>query len=917
MKGFRTSHRLILAVTLMGLWASFVPAAWADQAPAAPQKVTAIEGITEYRLDNGLRILLFPDPSTSTVTVNMTVMVGSRHEGYGETGMAHLLEHMLFKGTPTHQDIPKALRDHGAQFNGTTWLDRTNYFETLPANDENLEFAIRLEADRLVNSLIRREDLASEMTVVRSEFEQGENSPEYVLSQRMMAVAFEWHNYGKATIGNRSDIERVPVDNLRAFYKKYYQPNNTMLIVAGNFKPDKALQLISRYFGPIPKPKERLQPTYTEEPAQDGERTVILRRVGKVGLVGALYHIPAGAHEDFPAVQVLNHVLVSEPSGRLYTALVPDKKATQVSGAAYSLHDPGIIEFTVQIAPDKIDTIEAVRDAMLDVLEKFNDKPPTDEEVERAKRSILKSRELLMARSNRIGIELSEWQAKGDWRLFFLHRDRLEQVTPADVARVAGKYLARSNRTVGMFIPTEKPERSPVPPPPDVAELVKDYQGREAVAAGEEFDPTPENIEKRTRRSELPCGVQVAVLPKKTRGEIVTLRLTLRFGNEKSLQGQNTAAQFLGPLMTRGTKQHTRQQLQDELDKLKARLGGSSDLGSVTFSIETKRENLPQVLALLNEVLRSPTFPADEFDVLKREMNDSIAQGLTEPTTLAIQELRRRLSPYDPDDIRYVPTMAESLKQLNDVTIDQVRQLYYEQLGGQVGELVIVGDFNVEPTLNQLQEILNGWTTKVPYERIARPAQVDVKGDKLDIVTPDKENSIYIAAHALALTDDDPAYVPLRIASYLFGEGALSSRLGNRVRQKEGLSYGVRSAFTADAKDKSARFLMYAICNPTNIDKVDHAMLDELHKLLKEGVDDTELAEAKKAYLAQLKVGRSSDAALAGLLATSLEEGRTLAFQADLEKKIADLTPAQVTEAVRHHFQPKKLVIIRAGDFKK
>ena len=197
----------------------FAGTAFSADAASTPKKVATVEGITEFVLDNGLRVLLFPDAASSTVTVNLTVFVGSRHEGYGETGMAHLLEHMLFKGTPKHAAIYQELRDRGANYNGTTWLDRTNYYETMTASDANLEFAMELEADRLLNSLIRREDLASEMTVVRNEFEMGENSPERILSQRMMAVAFEWHNYGKSTIGNRSDIERVPVDRLQTFYR--------------------------------------------------------------------------------------------------------------------------------------------------------------------------------------------------------------------------------------------------------------------------------------------------------------------------------------------------------------------------------------------------------------------------------------------------------------------------------------------------------------------------------------------------------------------------------------------------------------------------------------------------------------------------------------------------------------------------
>src|SRR6267142_4745829 len=253
---------------------------------AEPRKMASVEGITEYQFDNGLRVLLFPDPSTSKVTVNLTVLVGSRHEGYGETGMAHLLEHMVFKGTPDHPHVPKALQDHGAQFNGSTSADRVNYFETLAASDENLDFGIALEADRLVNSFIRKSDLDSEMTVVRNEFERGENSPQGVLNKRIEAAAYEWHNYGKSTIGNRSDIERVPIENLQAFYKKYYQPDNVVLILAGKFDEAKAVKLMVEHFGAIAAPKRKLPLTYTEEPPQDGERDVVLRRVGKVAVAG-------------------------------------------------------------------------------------------------------------------------------------------------------------------------------------------------------------------------------------------------------------------------------------------------------------------------------------------------------------------------------------------------------------------------------------------------------------------------------------------------------------------------------------------------------------------------------------------------------------------------------------------------------
>src|SRR5438105_1666395 len=320
------THRVFFALAIFSL-------ALSGRAANPPKKVVTVEGITEYQVDNGLRLLLFPDASQSKVTVNMTVLVGSRHEGYGETGMAHLLEHMVFKGTPKHPKIPKELQEHGAQFNGSTSDDRVNYFETLAATDENLEFAIGMEADRLVNSYIRKEDLDSEMTVVRNEFERGENSPIGVLSKRIAAAAYDWHNYGKSTIGNRSDIERVPIENLQAFYRKYYQPDNVVLVVAGKFDEAKALAVVQKYLGSIPAPKRKLDDTYTEEPPQDGERTVALRRVGKVGSVGVVYHIPSAAHADWAPLSLLAGIVSQQPNGRLYQALVESRKASSASAS--------------------------------------------------------------------------------------------------------------------------------------------------------------------------------------------------------------------------------------------------------------------------------------------------------------------------------------------------------------------------------------------------------------------------------------------------------------------------------------------------------------------------------------------------------------------------------------------------------
>jgi len=889
----------------------------AGQAPAAPKKVVTVEGITEYRLDNGVRFLLFPDPSASTVTINMTVLVGSRHEGYGETGMAHLLEHMLFKGTPTFPKIDKVLQEHGANrtANATTWLDRTNYFETMPGTDKNLEFGIRLEADRLVNSYVKHEDLAKEMTVVRNEFEMNENNPETVLSQRINAAAFEWHNYGKATIGNRTDIERVPIDRLQAFYRKYYQPDNVVVTVAGKFDPAKASEYISRYFGALKRPSRVLEQTYTEEPPQDGERAVILRRVGKVAVVGVVYHIPAASHPDFAAMDVLSSVLLSEPSGLLYKALVETKKATSINGGVSGLHDPGTLEISARVA-DGISP-EEVRDIMINELEKLASGKITEADVVRARRKLLAERERSLTKSRGIALELSEWIGAGDWRLLYLHRDRIAKVTLADVRRAATQYLQRTNRTVGMYLPATEFARTPIPEAPALAELLKDYKGSTQTAKGEEFDPTPANLEKRTQRTQLPGGLKVALLPKKTRGQSVVGNLTLRFGNEKALQGQTVAAEFLGPLMMRGTKKHSREQIEDELDAQGSTLHAGSSAGALTFSFQTTRERLPGLLALLSEILRAPTLPEPEFEILRRAERQDLEKQLTDPQSLASNFLRRRLNPYAKDNVRYVPTVQESITRLDTVTREQIVRLYQEQLGAQVGEFVVVGDFEPEGALKQVQAMVQEWKAGVPYERIGKEANTKVPGAVEKILTPDKENAVYVAGEVFALKDTDPPYASLVMGNYIMGASGFNSRILDRIRQDKGLSYSAGSQFSADAQDPRAQFVLYAIYNPKNLDKVDQVMSEVLATLLKGGVTTEELEAAKKGYLQERKVQRSSDHSLAGMLSNDLYLGRTFVFAADQDARVSASTVAGVNQALRTYLDPKRLVIVRAGDFKK
>ena len=896
----------------------------------ASRKVASVEGITEYRLANGLSVLLFPDASQSKVTVNLTVLVGSRHEGYGETGMAHLLEHMVFKGTPRHPNVPKALQEHGARFNGSTSDDRTNYYETLNASDANLEFAIDLEADRMMNSFVRGEDLVSEMTVVRNEFERGENSSDRVLRQRIASAAYDWHNYGKSTIGNRSDIERVPIENLREFYRKYYQPDNAVLIIAGKFEEATTLGFVQKHFGVIPRPARKLNPAWTEEPAQDGERTVTLRRVGTVGSVGLAYHIPSGSHADSAPLQVLGGVLSARSSGRLFKALVETKKATAASAFAERQHDPGLFWASADIPAGG--SVDEVRDLLIATIEGVASTDLSTEEVERAKQQLLRQREQAASDTAALGVSLSSWAAQGDWRLYFISRDRIEAVTPVSVKAAAALYLKRSNRTVGVFHPTDQSDRVPVPVSPDLAALVAGYQGRATVAEGEAFDATPANIESRVAREEFPGGIKVTLLPKKSRGHEVHLTLTLRYGNEENLKEFEGAGSFLPSLMLHGTKQLSYRQLRDELDRLGATLSAGSSggggrggrggggaapgaLGAVSFSIQAKRDTLPAVLELLRQVLREPLLPADHFEITKAERLSGLEQTRTEPSALGPRLLQRQLSPYAKDDIRYVPTVEEAIERLRAVTHAQVVRLYREFLGGANGEVTIVGDFDRAACLPLVQQALAGWTPAKPYARITNPLVGGVAGTRHVINTPDKANATYSAGLMVPLRDSDPDYAALLLGNYILGSGGLSSRLGVRIRQQEGLSYGVSSSFSASSREPRASLMITAISNPKNMGRVETCVKEELQRLLRDGVTADELDKARQGYLEAQKVARASDPAIAGTLASLRYLDRTMAWQAELEGKIRALTPEAVLAAVRKHFDPAKLVVVTAGDF--
>ncbi|SHI16412.1 M16 family metallopeptidase [Pollutimonas bauzanensis] len=900
----------LLALLALGFLA--LPALALDL-PAGVTQGASVEGVTEYSLQNGLRVLLAPDDSKPTTTVNMTYLVGARHENYGQTGMAHLLEHMLFRGTPTMHNALAEFSKRGLQANGSTTSDRTNYYASFAANPETLAWYLRWQADAMVNSLIAKEDLDSEMTVVRNEMERGENSPFQMLMQQMQAAAFQWHNYGHSTIGARSDVENVDIGQLQAFYRKYYQPDNAVLIVSGGFDPAATLQTIAQSFDKIARPTRKLPPEYTVEPVQDGERQVILRRQGGSPLIAAMFHAPSAASPDFTALDLGVGILADTPSGRLYHALVGNNLSAEIFGFTAGMNQPGYAFFGGQLEPG-MDQTKALH-TLDDTLGSVAKEPFTQPDLDRMRNKWLTDWSQTYADPASLASALSETSADGDWRLFFLQRDQVRNIQLADVQRVTAAYLTPSNRTNGLYIPTEQPVRAPQAPAVNLQDLLKDYKGEETGAAVAAFDPSPANINAATERTPLDLAngkVKLALLPKPTRGNRVEANLLVQFGTAETLKGQRAVSSAVASLLDHGTRSMSRQEIQDKFNALEANVSFGGGAGMVMVDMSTTKDHLPALTELVLHILREANFPARELTEYQRQANTSIKNAMAEPSALASRELARYDNPWPRDDVRYTPTFEEARGEIAAITQKDLIDFHARFYGAGTIEFAAVGAFDPQAVKAALAEGLKDWRKAPAYERVADPYR-PVPPKAFAINTPDKANAFYLGKLPLKLQDTDASYPALYLANYLLG-GSETSRLWTRVRVKEGLSYDVRSRLDASSYEPSGGWTIYAIHAPQNSQRLENAVAEELQRALKEGFTEEEVREGVAALLNYRKLARTRDGVLASTWINYLQLDRSFEWSESIDKALAGLTADKVNTALRASLSPADFSTAIAAD---
>lgn len=881
-------------------------------------EIRTVDGVSEYRLGNGLKLLLIHDPSVATLTTNVVIRAGSRHESYGETGAAHLLEHLQFKGTARYPDIAHTMQKHDWAGYATTWYETTQFVCTMEGTVENLEQVLRFEADRLTNGLLLPLHLEQEMPVVRNELENSESSPWGFLPPRLRAVSLEWHNYGKATIGNLADLESMPIEKIRSFYTRYYQPDNVTLILAGRFDKQQALSAVTQYWGSIPRPTRTLADDYTLEPAQSGERFVVVRRGGGLPMAGVHYHIPAASHPDFAAAHVLASLVLSnspgilwrsrEASSRgfLHQSLVAKGDGTSVYGSISPLRQRGFLEFYAwcKAASDPNTTL----DQMVDAVESISEIDWTERDVRNAQMRLIREVRKTIIELPQLAPALANWETSGDWRLLFLHRDRLEKVQLEDIQRVAAKYLTRANRTAGVYIPESARSRVDMPATPDVAQLLQTYESDRPVVSGEHIEPTPQALEQRIIRRDTGSGTKVVLLPKRTRGDRIRMRLELRFGNATTLRGKRAATSLLARIITSNeAKGQARDGIRGSLAGFS--ISASSSLQSLTLSIVAEPEYVDRGWAMLTNMLRQPHFSDADFKLLKQKQIASLQSAMGSPFSLANREVQRLGQPYDRHDARFVPTFGEEIEELRSLELADVKKAWEQLVGADDGIFVAIGSFDSDDMIQRVETLTRHWKSPKSYIPLPRLLPITPASSQVAITLRDKEAAAFASDLSINISDHHNDYAATLVAQNILR----LTRLSPRLNQDEGLSYIPTISFAALPNSQVSRFGIRASSNPTRLTDLQDAVRAAFDSVRATPFTESEFERAKTHLTHLTTIRLWNDQNLSRTLERLADQDRTLAAYSDLDAKIASLELTDVQAAAEKYLDYSKAFVVMVG----
>ena len=903
MRPRRPPPRLAALLALLGLLTA-LGGATAATAPAPFPAAALTAGVQETVLPNGLTVLVKEVRSAPVVSFSVWYRVGSRNEHNGITGVSHLLEHMLFKGTRQYRlgEIARTLFLNGAAFNASTYYDWTNYYETIAA--DRLELAMRIEADRMVDSRIDKADLDAEMTVVRSELEGGENSPGRLLWQAVVSVAFQAHPYHWPVIGWRSDVENVPRDAIYQYYRSHYGPSNAVAVVVGDVTAADALRLVRRYFGPlkpIPKPPD----VYTVEPPQRGERRVIVRRSGSLPMALIAWKTPAARHPDTYALDVLAGVLGEGRTSRLYQALVEKGVASRVDAGSTNLRDPFLFYVNATARPGV--TAERLETALLEEVERVAAAPITDEELARAQR---RAEADFVFQTNSVTAQarqLGYWAMIGDWRYLTTYLDRIRALTPADIQAVARRTFSVDTRTVGHFVPSDGGGPAGPPPREASARVERPKRGDRPIPLPR--TPAVRSPNRQVTRFALDNGISV-IVQENHANPTVALRASVPAGSLAEPRDRPGLAGFTASMLSRGTEQRSALGFATALEDVGASLGAGADTLVTTITGHALTRDFDLVLDLFTEMLRRPAFPSADLERLKGEALAGIAQSKTSPDRVAGRAFERAV--YPPGHPLRPETFEESETAVAALTRDDLVAFHRRQYGPDRMIVVVAGDVAPEQVREALQKRLGDWPRNpetqpiVPPDLPLQPAPVSV-----EIPIADRTQTAVVWGHAGGLRRKDPDFYPTQVMSLILGGGALTSRLGTSIRDDQGLAYSVYAYF--DASLFPGPFRAGVGTNPTNARKAVAALETEIQRIRREGVTPREVDEAVAYLTGRFPLRLETNGGVAEIL-WAME---FFNLGADYIDRYAGyyraVTVPQVNEAARAHLHPDRATVVVAG----
>jgi zinc protease len=900
--------------------------------------VKTVGGISEYKLPaNDLNVLLLEDHSAPVLTFMVTYRVGSRNEVTGTTGATHLLEHLMFKGsTNFHPGIGKGfdtLMDRvGGINNATTWLDRTNYYENLPS--DHLELAVQLEADRMRNLLLREEDRQPEMTVVRNEFERDENDPSSALDKEVGATAFIAHPYHHPTIGWRSDIEKVSIEKLREFYDTFYWPNNATITIIGDFKPDVALRLVKQNFGAITRSPKPIPEVYTQEPPQSGPRRVTVKRPGEVGVVQIAYKAPPALHPDHAALEVLASVLSTGKTSRLYRALIDSNQAINADASKGFFHDQTLFNATAMLAPGV--SHEQVEKTLFAEVEKVKKDGVTPAEVERAINKLLAGIAYARDGSFAIAGQINEAIAVGDWTIYLGLLEQLKQVKPADVQRVAKTYLNEDQSTTGWFIPVQE---APTPVEKSADAFQEDVARKTFAARGPHYyrdpdvDPlySPAILRTPLQRdagpvatSAAPSGDGAKIAPNVRRRningidvltlntsikDVVTIRGVLNAGDIFNPPDNAALADLMAGMLDKGTTKRDKFALAELLEQVGATITFGTSSHTLNFNVKTLRKDLPLVLGLLAEQLRTPRFDPEEFSKLKKQVTGRYKRQLEDTDFRASNAFARAIFPMahpnrPPNDEKY-------LADVESATIEQLKVFHQAHYGPTGARIVAVGDVDDVTIDRALKEAFADWSGGKPFPSTPKaPFMAKAASEKVNM--PGKTSVSIVIGQPSGLRYNDANYQSLNMATSVLGSGFFSARLLDIIRQREGLTYGIMANLSGDTYTDGS-WAIHGTFAPELLEKGLASTMRELRRFHAEGLTAQEVNTFKTTLTGAYKVALSTTSGLATALLNSVQRGYGPEWIDEYPLRLKALTLEQVNGAIKNFLDPNKMVMVQAG----